>query len=202
MSMETQVDSTGKEYTEIHAGTPGAAVLGATVDTTGVQAVLGATTPKAATCTTAVGNTSVRSPLVLAGDADAAITARTGGTVRAPDVATGGAGNVAGTDLKVRGGVGTGTGTPGKVLLQAAPAASSGDNAQTAVTVATVAATSITLADAVNLVVNATTGTQIATAGSQKIAFYGAAPTIQQTGIAVSAAAIHAALVTLGLITA
>ncbi len=33
------------------------------------------------------------------------------------------------------------------------------------------------------------------------VGFYGTTPTAQQTGVAVSAAAIHAALVTLGLIT-
>ena len=34
------------------------------------------------------------------------------------------------------------------------------------------------------------------------VGFYGTVPTAQQTGVAVTAAAIHAALVTLGLITA
>jgi hypothetical protein len=38
--------------------------------------------------------------------------------------------------------------------------------------------------------------------GAGKIGFYGQTPTIQQTGVAVSAAGIHAALVALGLITA
>ena len=52
------------------------------------------------------------------------------------------------------------------------------------------------------MVFSATTGTKIGTAGTQKLGFYGAAPTIQLTGVAVSAAGIHAALVTLGLITA
>lgn len=37
---------------------------------------------------------------------------------------------------------------------------------------------------------------------ADQIGFYGAAPVAQQTGVAVSAAAIHAALVNLGLITA
>jgi hypothetical protein len=38
--------------------------------------------------------------------------------------------------------------------------------------------------------------------GTQKLGFYGHPTTAQQTGVAVDAAAIHAALVTLGLITA
>ncbi len=42
----------------------------------------------------------------------------------------------------------------------------------------------------------------IGNAGSDTIGFYGATPTAQLTGVAVTAAGIHAALVTLGLITA
>lgn len=47
-----------------------------------------------------------------------------------------------------------------------------------------------------------TTGSKIGTGTNQKIGFYNATPVAQQTGVAVSAAAIHAALVNLGLITA
>ena len=46
------------------------------------------------------------------------------------------------------------------------------------------------------------TGFKISNAAAEKIGFYGTAPVAQQTGVAVSAAAIHAALVNLGLITA
>jgi len=53
-----------------------------------------------------------------------------------------------------------------------------------------------------NIVFGTSTGTQIGTAGSQLLAFYGATPIVQQTGIAVTEIAIHAALVNLGLITA
>lgn len=42
----------------------------------------------------------------------------------------------------------------------------------------------------------------IGNAGADTVGFYGHAPTAQQTGVAVSAAGIHAALVALGLITA
>lgn len=42
----------------------------------------------------------------------------------------------------------------------------------------------------------------IGNAGSDTIGFYGQAATAQQTGVAVTAAGIHAALVALGLITA
>lgn len=57
-------------------------------------------------------------------------------------------------------------------------------------------------ASAQNIVTDATTGTEIATAADQKLGFFGATPVIQQAGVAVSAAGIHAALVNLGLITA
>lgn len=126
----------------------------------------------------------LQSPSVAAGDADAAITARTGGTVRASDVATGGAGNVAGADLTVRPGKGTGTGTPGKVIVQAAPVAGAGDNTQTPQTVFDVAATTITLADAVNIAVNTTTGTKIGTGATQKLGFYGVTPVVQPALVA------------------
>ncbi len=47
-----------------------------------------------------------------------------------------------------------------------------------------------------------TTGTKIATTSSQKLAFYGATPVVRPTGVAVTAEAVHAALVSLGLIAA
>ncbi len=60
----------------------------------------------------------------------------------------------------------------------------------------------IYLGDARNMAFGTTTGTKIGTDPGQKIAFYGATPIVRQTGVAVSAAGIHAALVALGLITA
>ena len=59
--------------------------------------------------------------------------------------------------------------------------------------------------DGANIIVAPGTGTRIGTAGGasgQKIGFFNAPPVVQQTGVAVSAAGIHAALVNLGLITA
>lgn len=58
-----------------------------------------------------------------------------------------------------------------------------------------------TLPDGGTLKTGATTGTIIADTG-EKLAFYGAAPVAKQTGVAVTAAGIHAALVNLGLIAA
>lgn len=49
---------------------------------------------------------------------------------------------------------------------------------------------------------NAGTGLKIGNATNDKIGFYAATPIVQQTGVAVTAAGIHAALVSLGLFTA
>lgn len=55
---------------------------------------------------------------------------------------------------------------------------------------------------ALTMTFGTTNGVKIGTASGEKIGFYGATPVAQQTGVAVSAAGIHAALVALGLITA
>ena len=63
----------------------------------------------------------------------------------------------------------------------------------------------IQIFDARNIQLGKTTGTKIGTEGGasgQKIGFFDADPVTQRTGVAVSAAGIHAALVSLGLITA
>jgi hypothetical protein len=58
----------------------------------------------------------------------------------------------------------------------------------------------IVLGDGHNLQLGTTTGTKIGTGTTQKIGFYNATPVAKQTGVAVTAAGIHAALVSLGLI--
>lgn len=142
MAIQEKVNSAGESYTEVWAGAGSAPKLAATFTKDGLELP----TTDALEVPTLTSGTSMQSPLVVAGNADAQVTARTGGTVRASDVATGGAGNIAGADLTLRGGKGTGTGTPGKVLLQAAPTASSGDNAQVPATVATVSSSGVELA--------------------------------------------------------
>ena len=47
-----------------------------------------------------------------------------------------------------------------------------------------------------------TTGTRIGIATTEKIGMWGKVPVVQPTGVAVSAAGIHAALVSIGIITA
>jgi hypothetical protein len=68
------------------------------------------------------------------GTAEGGTTAATGGTLRAPDLVTGGAGNVAGADLTLGAGLGTGTGDVGTLIIQLPIVASSGDNIQTTAT--------------------------------------------------------------------
>jgi hypothetical protein len=62
------------------------------------------------------------------------------------------------------------------------------------------ASSTVELVDAANIVVGSSTGTKIGTSTAQKIGFYNSTPVAKQTGVAVTAEAIHAALVTLGLI--
>lgn len=60
----------------------------------------------------------------------------------------------------------------------------------------------LVMTDGKNISFDTTTGTKIGTAANEKLAFYGETPIVQPTGVAVSAAGIHAALVSLGLISA
>jgi len=96
---------------------------------------------------------------------------------------TGGSGtDIAGGDITIGTGIGTGDGLPGSVLLKSAPAD---------------VGAGTTLNDLSSTVIEVSANATVGTLG-----FYGATPVAQQTGVAVSAAAIHAALVSLGLITA
>jgi hypothetical protein len=53
-----------------------------------------------------------------------------------------------------------------------------------------------------NIATDTTTGMKIGTGTSQKIGFFNATPIVRPSGVAVTAAGIHAALVSLGLIAA
>lgn len=61
---------------------------------------------------------------------------------------------------------------------------------------------SVIMQDAKNIEFNTTTGTKLGASTTQKLAFWGATPITRPTGVAVSAAGIHAALVSIGLIAA
>ena len=71
--------------------------------------------------------------LVL-GTGEAGIIAATGGVYRVPDATTGGAGNVAGADLTLAAGLGTGTGDVGQIIFQLPVVAGAGDFIQTLAT--------------------------------------------------------------------
>jgi hypothetical protein len=88
--------------------------------------------------------------------------------------------NSPGADLILAGGVGRGTGAGGSIIMNVAPAGSTGSAYATQVALLTLAQDkTITLADAVNLVVDATTGTKIGTATTQKLGFWNATPVAQ-----------------------
>lgn len=117
---------------------------------------------------------------------------------------TGGLGtNIVGGDVIIAPGKSTGSGTPGVVKLQGTATGGSGTTPQTLTDVLTVTNNvTITLADAVNVVLNATTGTKWATAPGQKQAWWGAAPVVQQvlaTGAGATVDAVISLLQTLGL---
>lgn len=62
--------------------------------------------------------------------------------------------------------------------------------------------TLLVLNEGANIRTGTVTGSKIGDSATNKLAFYGATPIIQPSGVAVTDAGIHAALVTLGLITA
>jgi hypothetical protein len=85
-----------------------------------------------------------------------------------------GAGNVAGGAVTLKGGLGANSGAGGAILFQTA--ATTGPVA-TRLTID--AASTITVADAVDLVFNTTTGSKIGTATTQKLGFFNATPIVQ-----------------------
>jgi len=97
---------------------------------------------------------------VIIGDGEAGTTLAAGNTLRAPDITTGGAGDVAGADLTITAGLGTGTGDAGQIIIQTPRVAAAGDNLQTRATLMTLdgslvdidGAQDITVADTENLV--------------------------------------------------
>ena len=72
--------------------------------------------------------------VLILGKGEGGTTAPTGNTLRAPNVATGGAGNVAGADLTIAAGLGTGTGDEGTLIFALPVQAAAGDNIQTLAT--------------------------------------------------------------------
>ena len=108
--------------------------------------------------------------------------------------ASGGSGsNAASANMSLQGGAPTGTSTTGGALnLRGYTALGSGSTAQTATTVLQITnATTVTVSNAVNFVFNATTGTKLGTATSQKIAFWNKTPIVQPTTAIAGATVSH-----------
>lgn len=133
--------------TEILVGGGGAAPVWTTATGTGAPVRAGSptfttqiTTPQivAASALTLVPGTDViLSPTgsdVIIGTGEDGVTAATGMNVRAPDITTGGAGNLAGADLTIAAGLGTGTGDVGTLIFQLPMVAGAGDFIQTRAT--------------------------------------------------------------------
>jgi hypothetical protein len=81
----------------------------------------------------------------------------------------------------------TGNLTLGGTLDLSSPPAIGGSAAAAGTFTSLTANTSLTLADTVNVVLNATTGTKIGTATTQKLAFYNSTPVVQPAGTGVTA---------------
>uniref|UniRef100_A0A6M3JT29 Uncharacterized protein n=1 Tax=viral metagenome TaxID=1070528 RepID=A0A6M3JT29_9ZZZZ len=96
---------------------------------------------------TGAGILTVDSALV-AGIGEGSTIATTGRYVRAPNIAVGGAGNVAGSDLYIAGGLGTGTGDVGQIIFSTAQVAGAGDNLQSLETILTLDEDLVTLGKA------------------------------------------------------
>lgn len=110
------------------------------------------------------------------------VAAPTATTIQTNSVVAG-TSNTAGTNLTIAGSQGTGTGAGGSILLQVAPAGTTGTSQNALITALTIDSTkAFTFADAANLVFNTTTGTKIGTATSQKIGFFNATPIVQPSG--------------------
>lgn len=89
-----------------------------------------------------------------------------------------------GGNFTVASGKGTGAGAVSALIFQTPTVLASGTTAQSLATRLTINSSGLTIADAMNVILNATTGTQIATATTQKLGFYGATPIVQGASVA------------------
>jgi hypothetical protein len=108
-----------------------------------------------------------------------------------------------GGNLTIASGKGTGAGTPSSLIFQTPTVLGSGTTAQSLSTRLTIDSSGLTIADAMNVVLNATTGTKFGTATTQKLSFYGATPivcAVLATGAAHTVDDVIGALQNLGLV--
>jgi hypothetical protein len=92
--------------------------------------------------------------------------------------------DIAGANLILAGGRGTGAGAVGNLIFQTSSLLGSGTTAQTLATRLTLNSLTLTFADALDIAFNGTTGTKIGNATSNKFSFWNATPVIQQAHIA------------------
>jgi len=98
-------------------------------------------------------------------------------------VAGGSGTNNAAGDFIIAGGKSTGNATPGVIIFKTTSAGASGTTPQTLAEVLRIGTALVTLADAVDIAFNTTTGTKLGTAVGQKIGFWNATPVVQQAHI-------------------
>ena len=117
--------------------TPGARITAEVDGTTGADDMPGrlifSTTADGAAAVTERLRINNGGILILAGG-EGGVTAATGNVFRAPNITTGGAGNLAGADLTFAAGLGTGTGDEGTLIFSLPIVAAAGDNIQTTAT--------------------------------------------------------------------
>lgn len=108
-----------------------------------------------------------------------------------------------GGSLTLASGKGTGAGAVSSLIFQTPTVLGSGTTAQSLATRVTIDSSGLTIADAMNIVLNATTGTKIGTATTQKLGFWNVTPVVQQvlaTGASHTVDDVITTLQTLGLV--
>ena len=92
------------------------------------------------------GLLEIATGLILGTD-EGEITAPAGVTLRAPDIAAGGVGDIAGADITVAAGLGTGTGDVGTIIFSTPRVAAAGDNIQALTILAVMDAANLAMQD-------------------------------------------------------
>ncbi len=90
----------------------------------------------------------------------------------------------AGADITIGSGKGTGAAAVSAIRLSTPTVLGSGTTAQSRVDRLVLNSTTLTFSDALDIVFNATTGTKIGTATTQKLAFYNSTPIVQGASVA------------------
>ena len=103
--------------------------------------------------------------------------------------------DIAGNELRIQGGLGTGAGASGNITFYTNTTLASGATAQAGTLRVTINNLGLTIADARDIIVGTTTGTKIGTSTSQKLGFFNATPIVQPS----NTTDLRQALINLGL---